>query len=211
MTIPELNPSDYDPDNQIPEELTTIIVAAITAFESSRTETLVAGASKGYLTGNKTAYKLLGEKFIAEDVKDDVYAFLRVYKKQIDAGYTVIQGEKVYWLRDRTLTERQALFDIIAKGITEGKSPNVVTSELKDYFNTSKSYAEMLARTETAYVQGNATEERYKKFGVEKVKWLLGKNPCPECQGYGGNIYTWDELPKSIPAHPGCTCALSPY
>jgi len=204
MTIPELDPSDYDPDNQLPEELTTIVVAAILDYESSMNNVLVAGASKGYIIGNKIAYERLEKEFITDEIEDDVYEFVKEYKKQIDAGYTVIQGEKVYWLRDRTLAERQALFDIISKGIIQGKSPNVVTTELQKHFDTSRSYAETLARTETAYVQANGRDNRYKKQGVKKVKWLLGKRPCSRCAPLGGNVFTWDGLPYSQPVHPRC-------
>lgn len=208
--IPELDAEDYDSENDIPEETTSILLAAIPAFETARLNLIVQEASKSYLKGVKTAYFRLGEKFISDDVKDDVYSFLKTYKKQINEGYTIIQGEKVYWLRDRTLAERQKIFDIIKTGILGGKNPNVIKDNFEKYFTMQKSQAEAIARTETAYVQERGIEERYKKFGVEKVKWLLGSNPCPECQRYGGKIYTWDELPYSLPRHVRCTCTLAP-
>lgn len=208
--IPEFDPGDYEKSDDFPEELLTILLLTIPKYEKARIETIIAGASKAYLTGTKTAYERLGEDFVSSEVKDDVYIFLKEYKKQIEAGYTVIQGEKVYWLRDRTLAERQKIFDIVSEGITQGKSPATVKKEFVDYFGMQKSQAETLARTETAYVQEQGIADRYKKAGVIKVKWLLGAHPCPECQRYGGNIYTWDKLPYSIPRHPRCTCTLSP-
>lgn len=208
--IPEFDPDELDPDNNIPEELLTILLISIPSFEKSRIDNLVAGAAKDYLKGTATAYKRLGEKFVAEEVKDDVYSFLKTYQKQLNEGYTVIQNEKVYWLRDRTLKERQKIFDIISDGVTQGKSPDVVKKEFQDYFGMQKRQAERIARTETAYVQANGRDDRYKKFGVERVKWLLGPNPCPECLDYGNKIYTWDTLPKNQPVHALCTCDLAP-
>lgn len=208
--IPELDPEELDPDNNIPTELLAILSVSIPAFEKSRIDNLVAGASKEYIKGTKTAYERLGQKFVAEEIKDDVYDFLKTYKKQLNEGYTVIQGEKVYWLRNRTLDERQKIFDIISEGVTQGKPPATVKKEFQDYFGMQKSQAERIARTETAYVQANGRDDHYKKYGVERVKWLLGPNPCPECLDYGNKIYTWDTLPKSQPVHANCSCDLAP-
>ena len=208
--IPEFNPNDYDPDNNVTEELLAVLLVAIPAFENARMETIIEGAAKNYLKGIKIAYERLDEKFVSSEVKDDVYSFLKTYKKQINEGYTIIQGEKVYWLRDRTLTERQKIFDIISEGVIKGKSPEVVKMEFQDYFSMQGYQAERLARTETAYVQAQGRDDRYKQFGVKKVKWLLGTNPCPLCAQYGGKIYTWDDLPLQQPAHVNCTCDLSP-
>lgn len=185
-------------------------MVAIPKFEEARIETIIAGASKNYLKGTKTAYKRLNKKFVAEEVKDDVYYFLITYQKQLEQGYTVIQGEKVYWLKDRTLAERQKIFDIVSEGITKGKSPEVVKKQFQDYFGMQKRHAEAIARTETAYVQAQGRDQRYKKFGVEKVKWLLGSNPCPKCIPFGGKIFTWDDLPYQQPMHVNCTCDLAP-
>lgn len=208
--IPEFNPDDYEKSDDFPEELLSIILLAIPKYEKSRIDNLIAGASKNYIAGNKIAYERIGKKFVSSEIKDDVYAFLKEYKKQIEAGYTVIQGEKVYWLRDRTLVERQKIFDIVSEGITKGKSPDIVKKEFQDYFKMQKRQAERIARTETAYVQANGRDDRYKKAGVKKVKWLLGPKPCERCKPLGGQIFTWDELPYQQPAHVLCTCDLSP-
>lgn len=208
--IPEFIPEDYDPDNNVPEELIAVLLLAIPAFENARMETIIAGASQNYLKGTKIAYERLGENFVSSDVKDDVYSFLKTYKKQINEGYTIIQGEKVYWLRDRTLTERQKIFDIISEGITKGKAPDVVKSEFQNYFSMQGYQAERLARTETAYVQEKGIYDRYTTFGVKKVKWLLGSNPCPVCAQFGGKVFDIDDLPYLIPVHPSCTCTIVP-
>jgi SPP1 gp7 family putative phage head morphogenesis protein len=208
--IPELDPSELDPDNTIPEDLTAIIVTAIQLFENKRKDSLIAGAAKNYLTGIVEAYKQVNTKFKTSQFKDEVQEFLKVYKSQLQEGYTIIQGKKVFWLRDRTIAERQLLFDTISTGLNKGNSPADIAKELKKYVDLSKSHAELISRTETAYVQGNARENSYKNLGVKKVKWLLGANPCPECVSLGNQIYNLDELPYSIPRHPRCTCALSP-
>lgn len=208
--IPELDPNELDPNSNVSEELLAVLLLAIPTFEKSRIDNLVAGASKEYLRGAKTAYTRLGKQIVVDEVKDSVTSFLKTYQEQLNDGYTVIQGKKVYWLRDRTLAERQKIFDIISEGVTQGKTPATVRKEFQDYFGMQKMQAERIARTETAYVQANGRDDHYKQFGVEKVKWLLGPNPCPECLDYGNKIYTWDTLPKNQPVHVNCSCDLAP-
>jgi len=208
--IPELDPKDFDPDGIISAEQLATIASAIESFESARLNDLLKGASKSYADGSKIAAKLMKKKFVADEIEDDLLKFLIEYQKQLRAGYTVIQGKKVYWLRDRVLSERQFIFDTISNGIIEGRSIEKTAKELQEYFKTSKKYSMLLARTETMYVRANARDERYKKNGVKKVKWLLGKNPCEICQPLGGKIFTWDNLPYNQPVHVRCTCGLSP-
>jgi SPP1 gp7 family putative phage head morphogenesis protein len=208
--IPELDPHDYNQDNEIPEELLLIVATSIKNFEKDRQQTLIAGATKNYLKGVKIAYKRAEKKFVADEVEDDVYAFLKEYETQIKEGYTVIQGEKVYWLKDRSLAERQFIFDTISNSIRGGEGVDVTAKKLNDYFAMSKRHAKLIARTETAYVQSHGAFNRYKKFGVKKYKWLLGKNPCSKCIPYGGKIYTEEELPGLPPLHGNCTCDIAP-
>jgi len=208
--IPEIDPQELDPNSIIPEELLAVLLEAIPTFEDQRIEIITEGATKGYLKGEMIAHTRLDIPFKSSEVKDDIYSFLKTYKQQLDDGYTIIKGEKNYWLRDRTLKERQKIFDIISNGITEGKGPANVSKEFQEYFSMSKRDSVTLARTETAYVQATGRDIRYKKFGVEKVKWLLGKNPCDECLALGGKILMLDDPLARQPKHPRCTCDLSP-
>lgn len=208
--IPEFNPNDYDPDNNVTEELLAVLIVAIPTFENARMETIIAGASKNYLNGTKIAYERLGENFVSSEVKDDVYSFLKTYKKQINEGYTIIQGEKVYWLRDRTLNERQKIFDIIKEGVTENKHQGVIIQEFKNYFSMQESQAEVIASNETRYVKARARDLTYKKSGVEKLRWITASHPCSVCEELDGRVFTWDDMPYQQPVHIHCLCDLEP-
>lgn len=210
MPIPDPDLDELNPDNTIPEKEAAAIVAALMAFEDARKKTLVQGASRAYLRGETVAHKRLLTPLVPEEIKDDVYSFLKTYKGQLDDGYTVIQGEKTFWLKNRTMREREQIFDLISKGITEGKSPAVVRKEFQDFMLMQKSQAETIARTETAYVQARGRDNRYKAHGVERVKWLCGPAPCELCSPLEGRVFTWDELPYQQPTHPRCVCDLGP-
>lgn len=208
--IPKFKPEDYDSENIIDEKTLAILLLYIPKFEKARMEILIKNCIKSYLKGEQEAFNFLKMVFDSEDAKDAATVFLKTYKKQIEQGYTIIQGEKVYWLRDRVLNERQKIFDIISEGIKKGLPPDQVNKNFIDYFNIQKSQAESLARTETAYVQARGAENRFKKQNVGRVKWLLGPNPCEICLPLGGKIFTWETLPYQIPVHPRCTCTLAP-
>jgi len=208
--IPEFNPEDYDSDSNIPKELLAALIVAIPAFEKARIKTIIAGASKNYIKGAKIAYERLGEKLVSSKVKDEAYKFLKTYQEQINEGYTVIQGEKVYWLRDRTLNERQKIFDIIHDGVTENKSKDVITQEFQEYFSMQKTRAELIASNETRYVQARARDAAYKNSGVEKLRWITASHPCSICEELDGRVFSWDDMPYQQPVHIHCLCDLEP-
>lgn len=208
--IPDLDEEDYDQDGEIPEETTLILLAAIPTFERVRIELMVQEAAKSYLKGTEKAYAKLGEKFVSDEIKKEAEKYLIEYKTGLLDGYTVIQGKKVYWLRDRTLAERQKIFDTIKKGVAEGNNTNTITKELQDYFNMQKSQAERIAINETAYVQARARDYTYQKYGVEKVLWVVGSNPCHICDELAGQVFTWNDLPYQQPVHVRCNCELEP-
>ena len=208
--IPDLDPDDYNSDNEIPEETLLIISAAITKFEAVRIDSLLSGASKSYLKGSKGAYSKLKEPFVSDEVKKEAEKYLNEYKNCIMDGYTVIQGKKVYWLRDRTLKERQKIFDIVKEGISENKGKEILTRKLQDYFNLQKTQSELIAGNETQYVQARARDTVYLNFGVERLRWITAAHPCSVCEEFEGRVYTWDDLPYQQPVHIRCLCDLEP-
>lgn len=208
--IPEFDPEDYDEDNNIDEKLLILLALLIPNYEKTRVDMLVSGATKNYLNGATTAYKRLKQDIIKDELKTETEKYLAEYKKGLLDGYTKIQGKKVYWLRDRTLNERQKIFDIINEGIQKEKSTDILTSEIQEYFGMQKTQAQVLAINETAYVKARARDIIYHKYDVEEMKWLLGSNPCEICIPFGGQIYTWDTLPYEQPVHIRCNCDLEP-
>lgn len=208
--IPELDADEYDPENSIPDETILILLAAIPAFETVRLDLIVQEASKSYLKGTQKAYTKLGEKLVSEEVKLEAEKYLKEYKSCIMDGYTVIQGNKVYWLRDRTLKERQKIFDIVKGGVTENKSKDRLTLELQDYFNLQKTQAGLIAGNETQYVQARARDRTYQKLGVERLRWITAAHPCSVCEELDGHVFTWDDLPYQQPVHLHCLCDLEP-
>jgi SPP1 gp7 family putative phage head morphogenesis protein len=79
----------------------------------------------------------------------------------------------------------------------------------------SASRATMIARTELAAGYSQGSLAAYRASGVvDRKEWLLGPEPCAVCQPLGGAIVGLDDdFADGIdapPAHPNCTCAVSP-
>lgn len=114
---------------------------------------------------------------------------------------------------DTTKSEIRAL---VGKQASEGWSVDELAQAIRDRgLVASKERAILIARTETATAYSKGSILAYKESGVVSgTTWLLGPEPCPECQPLGG---TTAELGKSFagdvghpPLHPACTCAVSP-
>lgn len=79
----------------------------------------------------------------------------------------------------------------------------------------SASRAVMIARSETAAAYSQGSLAAWRESGVVSGKeWLTGGDPCPICQKLDGARAALDadfgDGLSAPPAHPNCTCAVSP-
>lgn len=88
---------------------------------------------------------------------------------------------------------------------------------LQEMIVGSAARAEIIARTETADAVERGNHLAWRASGqVDRKEWLLGPNPCPQCQAiHAANsvVGLEDEFAPGIPhppAHPSCTCASLP-
>ncbi len=97
----------------------------------------------------------------------------------------------------------------------EGWSVDTLASHLEELAEVrSKTRGLLIARTETAQAYSAGSVLAYKESGVVSgLEWLLGPEPCPECEPLGGKVVGLDdEFADGIkypPAHPACTCAIA--
>lgn len=114
---------------------------------------------------------------------------------------------------DATKDEIRAL---VGKQASEGWSVDELAQAILDRgVVASKERAILIARTETATAYSKGSILAYKESGVVSgVEWLLGPEPCPECQPLGGKVVGLDKAfadgVSHPPLHPACTCAVSP-
>lgn len=118
-----------------------------------------------------------------------------------------------------TDTTREAIRKIVADGLTENIGSDAIIENLIKAEAFSEQRAKMIALTEIANANSQASLMSYRaarEAGVSiKKKWLLGPKPCAVCKGNADDgaieidepFASGDQCPS---AHPGCMCAVSP-
>lgn len=113
-------------------------------------------------------------------------------------------------------TTKQEIRDLVGKATENGWSIEQIQKEIREKGEiASRSRAILIARTETAAAYSQGSIAAYRASGVvTQTEWLLGPDPCEICQALDGTrADLGDEFTDGIsapPAHPNCTCALSP-
>lgn len=199
------------------EKTAKAIDKALDKFEKNVQNTLTENAIKAYVTGSLKGYKNLGIIPELDLVRADSIAFAKAYKDLlVNEGATIIQGEKIAWLKDHKKETRKKVHDIIQKGLEEGKSPTIgkesIAKELGKVMKDQEYRMKRIARTEIAYIQNKGTIASYKNNKVTKVQVLdnEGPNSCPECEEANGQIWTLEYAETHELEHPNCVRAFIP-
>lgn len=207
-------------DNEADEALKAF-EKAYEDYEKAYKEALVTNGTKAFIQGDLKAQKALDLKLKFNLVNKEALKYIKEYKKELARGGSTIQGEFIPWLEDKSKEERAAISKILEEGYKAGKATgvkelkkggypkNTIAADLQQYFNSRKSHAALVARTEIARIQSHGSINRYHKQGIKKIMWLVF-NPCPICQNYARRVYDIDKMPREIPAHPNCRCAAAP-
>jgi len=131
---------------------------------------------------------------------DDAMAVYEKYGHE-----AVLQMKSRGWLAAR-------IREYLASRISEGGFIEVKGR----YYNASK-YAKMVARTEMARAQTEATLEVCREYGNDLVEVSDHATDCEVCQEYEGNVYSisgshpsYPPLQDSPPYHPNCKHRLLP-
>lgn len=113
-------------------------------------------------------------------------------------------------------TTKQEIRDLVGRQADEGWSLEQLQKEIRERGEIAgRTRAMLISRTETAAAYSQGSIAAYRASGVVKqTEWLLGPDPCDICQGLDGlKADLGEEFADGIsapPAHPNCTCALSP-
>lgn len=97
------------------------------------------------------------------------------------------------------------------RGVIQGKPVTQISKELSKRLDVSFNNSQRLVRTETMHYLNEGAKDRYKKAGIEKVKWCTApdERTCPKCSGLNERIFDINDTPI-IPAHPRCRCTYIP-
>lgn len=104
----------------------------------------------------------------------------------------------------------------ISKMVLTGSSLEKTIRAIQQQLNVSKSNAQRLVLTESAYFTTRAQADSYSELGVElyEVVATLDKRTCDVCGSFDGKKYPLSEMEVGVnapPFHPRCRCTTCPY
>lgn len=121
--------------------------------------------------------------------------------------------------RDRCWTNKNALVQVVHKGLTQGllrgDSPAQLTDAIAKQFDVDRYKAGRLVYTETAYYSALAEKQGFKDLGVEKVEIIgtLDGSTCSICGQLDGKEIPLAQYEPGVtvpPFHPRCRCTTAP-
>jgi len=193
------------------------IDAAFTVYEASLVTVYTASAVRAHIAGDLATQKQLGIKTSFNLVKSAATEYGKEYKKLLverGGGYVVNDaGQFVFkdWFRESNLANREKVADIINTSIKEGKGVRETKKDLKEFFSQRKNHAELVARTETAKVQGIATITRLKEQGIDKVQWITAEDERVRDSHAERHLKMYALGTQPALGSPNCRCTIQGY
>lgn len=121
---------------------------------------------------------------------------------------------------ERIWEDRDKLVDYLDKNVKQafirGDAPQMLIKDIQSKFNTTKSNAERLVLTESAFFSSKSTQDSYKKFGVEKFEYLstLDSRTSSICRDMDGKVFDTTDYEIGVnapPLHARCRSTTVPY
>ena len=178
----------------------------------------------------KQELEKLGNKERALYIKRFEQQFFKIYELTSMPGeksFTTLQKENVVqminqvWCADGKAWSQRIWDNVDKLALTlneelihcavAGKTTKELTDLLQERFNVSFNQADTLVRTEMAHIQTQASQQRYKDYGIKEVKVLVDpdERTCPICAKYEGKRYPVNAV-MPVPFHPKCRCCMVP-
>lgn len=187
---------------------------AVDEYVAEVTSILVAFAVTAYMLGELHAHYYL-PNYILYPAQHQYYAYeyVQQYKNLlIREGATIIDGEKVSWLKDMSIELRRQIADVIDNGLKFNKPVDTVTRELETFIvGKRSSQIALIAQNEIITLRNRGMDKLYENARVEWVQYKQpGINPCILCASRKDKVYLRSDAPF-LPAHPRCPDYYVPY
>lgn len=103
---------------------------------------------------------------------------------------------------------------VIFRGVSRGQSLKQIREEVQKTLNVSKNRAKLIARDQTASLNGELTKLRQESIGIRKYRWQTSQDERvrDEHRDNSGRFFSWSDPPST--GHPGedinCRCIAIP-
>lgn len=109
---------------------------------------------------------------------------------------------------------RNELEKLLQSGLIQGKNPRQLARQLRETFDTTRSHAERLMRTELARVQTEAQKQSFQRNGFSKYEFIANGGCCSVCAGLNGKHFEVEKMEPGLnapPVHPNCRCSIASW
>lgn len=109
---------------------------------------------------------------------------------------------------------RNELEKLLQSGLIQGKNPRQLARQLRRTFDTTRSHAERLMRTELARVQTEAQKQSFQRNGFSKYEFIANGSCCSVCAGLNGKHFEVEKMEPGLnapPVHPNCRCSIAAW
>ncbi len=192
-------------------------------YKQSVAKTLVKNQAGAFATGYISGSIKSGTKPKAADVRAASKDWATQYTNDlIKNGGSIHKGEFIPWLDDSSSKMRKEISDIISTGIKEGKptgkkewkdrnryQSGSIANDLKEKFDSYKSQASTIARTETRSILNQAELSNFLDNDREYVEVSDGDSDG-ECSDANGQIWSIEYSQSNELEHPNCVREFSP-
>lgn len=109
----------------------------------------------------------------------------------------------------------ESINETVQRGLRQGQSVVNIRKDIEKRINVSRSRAKLIARDQTAKLNGQLSELRQTNLGVDKYDWLTSQDERVRTthDQHKGKTFSWDSPPATT-GHPGqdyqCRCQAIP-
>jgi len=114
-------------------------------------------------------------------------------------------------IKDLDETTISRLQDVLSEGLTNGDSVDSMAQGMNEVLD-DPARADLIALTETARAQSDATMEGYQDAGLGRWEWLSedDERTCDPCVSNDGMVFDVGNDDPRQPLHPRCRCVMLP-
>lgn len=174
------------------------------------------------------------ERLIKEVYQDQYFHTAFEIQKGFEVGFTMqaldeVQLSKIIskpWTADgstfsgKIWRDKNLLLDTLhtelIQSIVRGESPHRMISVIQKKMNTSRSNANRLVMTESAFFSASAQKDAFKSLDVEQYEIIatLDSRTSDICQSMDGKVFNLSDFEPGVtanPFHPRCRTTTAPY
>ena len=198
-----------------PEALDHIISFAAETLKTDTIKALTEGAVMSSIEGQEHAASGVGASFNFNLVNSYAIRKVREYRDLlVNKGGSMINGEFKPWLDDMIAADRQAVTDIVTKGIEAGKPLRDLRKDLDQVFVQGEHNSALVAYQETRRLLNDGTKQRWSDEGIRQAIFHHLDpqiDPRPEHQAMNGRVVEIDdpEIQAMLNDY-NCHCWLEP-